>query len=356
MPDTTHAKTSAGNLTNQTMDDFNKLLETIKNKALAGTPATVDECLALAEGASTKEGGLPFAEAERNLNAMCDAANDVRRAHCGDTLDTCSIVNGRSGRCTENCKWCAQAAEHHTGCKEYDFVDEKEYFNALEQNDCHGVKRLSIVCSGRKVAMKDLRKFCDLYRRTREKSHISLCASMGLLNREELQALYDAGIRRYHCNIETSASYFPELCSSHTRQDKLRTIALAREVGMEVCSGGIIGMGETLRQRLEMTEEAREAGAVSIPVNLLNPIPGTPLEGTPLLGEREVILTVALMRFIAPKLTLRFAGGRARLSKEATSRILRGGMNGALVGDMLTTVGNCMDEDFEMFRANGYDA
>lgn len=330
------------------------LLEKIKGEALAGKPATIDDCMTLAAFTSIKEDGLPFAEAEANLNAICDAANDVRKALTGDAIDTCSIVNGRSGRCTENCKWCAQAAGHHTGCMEYDFINENEFFTSLERNTSRGVKRLSIVCSGRKVPMKDLRRFCDLYRHAREKSGIQFCASMGLLNREELQTLYDAGIRRYHCNIETSATYFPELCTSHTRQDKLRTIRLAREVGMEVCSGGIIGMGETLRQRLEMTEEAREAGAVSIPVNLLNPIAGTPLEGTPLIGEREVILTVALMRFIAPALTLRFAGGRARLSKEATSRILRGGMNGALVGDMLTTVGNQMDEDFDLFQAHGF--
>ncbi len=330
------------------------LLEKIKGEALAGKPATIDDCMTLAAFTSIKEDGLPFAEAEANLNAICDAANDVRKALTGDAIDTCSIVNGRSGRCTENCKWCAQAAGHHTGCMEYDFINEDEFFTSLERFTSRGVKRLSIVCSGRKVPMKDLRRFCDLYRRAREKSGIQFCASMGLLNREELQALYDAGIRRYHCNIETSATYFPELCTSHTRQDKLRTIRLAREVGMEVCSGGIIGMGETLRQRLEMTEEAREAGAVSIPVNLLNPIAGTPLEGTPLIGEREVILTVALMRFIAPALTLRFAGGRARLSKEATARILRGGMNGALVGDMLTTVGNQMDEDFDLFQAHGF--
>lgn len=332
-----------------------KLLETVKSDALRGIPASIDDCMRLAECVSIKEGGLPFAEAERNLNAICDAADEVRRVLEGDRLDTCSIVNGRSGRCTENCKWCAQASAHHTGCQEYDFIDEKEYFDMVDRNTGRGVRRFSIVCSGRKVAMNDIRRYCELYKKTRERSGMSLCASMGLLGREELQALYDAGIRRYHCNLETSASYFPALCTSHTREDKLRTIRLAREVGMEVCSGGIIGMGETLRQRLEMAQEAREAGAVSIPINLLNPIPGTPLENTPLIGEREVILTVALMRFVAPSLTLRFAGGRARLSREATSRILRGGMNGALVGDMLTTVGNGMDEDFELFRSHGFE-
>ena len=176
---------------------------------------------------------------------------------------------------------------------------------------------------------------------------------MGLLNRQELQALYDAGVRRYHCNLETSASYFPTLCTTHTREDKLRTIRIAQEIGMDVCSGGIIGMGETLMQRLELAAESRDAGAVSIPVNLLIPIKGTPLQDTPLISERDVILTIALMRLVAPKQTIRFAGGRARMSAAATVRMLRGGANGAIVGDMLTTIGNAMEDDRKLFASAG---
>ena len=184
---------------------------------------------------------------------------------------------------------------------------------------------------------------------------MKLCASMGLLNKADLQQLYDAGVTRYHCNLETSAAFFPKLCTSHTREDKLQTIRWAREVGMEVCSGGIIGMGETLRDRLEMAREALDAGAVSIPVNLLIPIKGTPLEHQPLIGEREAVLTVALMRFVAPKVTIRFAGGRARLSAGAVARMLRGGANGAIVGDMLTTIGNQLREDWKLFADCGFE-
>lgn len=327
------------------MTDFQQLLISIKDRALRGEGASIDECIALAEGCDTDE----------KLDALCDAADEVRMANCGNHFDTCSIVNGRSGRCSENCKWCAQAAGHHTGCAEYSMVDTDEFNRLAAYNDAHGVHRYSIVCSGRKVGIADIRRYCDLYAQARRDTSMEFCASMGLLGRDQLQALYDGGVRRYHCNLETAASFFPTLCTSHTRADKLRTIALAREVGLEVCSGGIIGMGETMRQRLEMVEEAIEAGAVSVPVNLLNPIKGTPLEDTPLLDEREVILTLALMRLLAPTTVLRFAGGRARLSAEATSRMLRGGVNGAIVGDMLTTVGNGMKGDFEMFRALGFD-
>jgi biotin synthase len=216
------------------------------------------------------------------------------------------------------------------------------------------VQRFSLVTSGRKVPKAHMGRFCQLLRKAGEQGKMSLCASMGLLDREQLQQLYDAGVRRYHCNLETSSDFFPTLCTTHTHEDKIRTIRAAREVGMEVCTGGIIGMGENMRQRLTLAAEAREAGAHSIPVNLLNPIKGTPLQDAAPLSEEEVIRTVALMRLVAPKPTIFFAGGRAQLSVDAVKRMLRGGVNGALVGNMLTTVGNDMDADFKMFNDCGY--
>lgn len=316
------------------------MLEKVKARALAGIPATVEEALALNERYTADE--------------LADAADEVRRHWCGDIIDTCSIVNARSGRCTEDCKWCAQSRCHHTGIDEYEFVSESEALRAAHLNSAAGIKRYSLVTSGRKVAPADMGKFCDIYRKVGESTGLYMCASMGLLNKEELQSLYDAGVKRYHCNLETSSDYFPSLCSTHSHADKLRTIALAREVGMEVCCGGIIGMGETMAQRLRLAEEARDTGAVSMPVNILNPIKGTALQDVPLIGEEEIVRTVALFRLIAPKLTLRFAGGRMRLSRKSMERILRGGMNGALMGDMLTTVGNGVAEDKELFREAGY--
>ena len=285
-----------------------RLLEEVKARALQGIAATVEEALALND--------------KYTVDELCDAADEVRAARCG-------IVNARSGRCPEDCKWCAQSARHKTGIQEYDIISEKELMNAVHANSRRGVKRFSMVTSGRRVTAAQIDRFCDLYK--------------------------DSGVKRYHCNLETSASYFPELCTTHTHEDKLRTIKAAVEVGMEVCCGGIIGMGETLAQRLELAQEAREAGAASIPVNILQPIKGTPLENQELIGEEEIVRTVALMKFVAPDCTLRFAGGRSRLSAAATERILRGGMNGALVGDMLTTIGNNIDQDYTMFERNGFE-
>lgn len=320
--------------------ETNELLEQVKLRALEGIPATVDEAMALNDNCET--------------DMLCDAADEVRAKQCGKVIDTCSIVNARSGKCSEDCKWCAQSSHHHTGIDEYDIIPVEEMMRALKLNTEHGVRRFSLVTSGRKVDPASIKSFCNMYRNAAKASPIFLCASMGLLTKEELQQLKDAGVRRYHCNLETSASFFPQMCSTHTHEDKLRTIRAAREVGMEICCGGIIGMGESMRQRLELAEEAREAGADSIPINILQPIKGTALENTPLISEEEVIRTVALFRLIAPKCTLRFAGGRARLSAEASERILRGGMNGALVGDMLTTIGNKMGEDNEMFERTGF--
>lgn len=316
------------------------LLEQIKARALEGEPCSIKDALEISK--------------QFDINDICDAADEIRQKWSGDTMDTCSIVNARSGRCSEDCKWCAQSRFHKTGCKEYDIIPHDEVMKAVELNTSKGVRRFSLVTSGRKVAPADIKSFCNIFRDAAKVSSISLCASMGLLSKEELQQLKDAGVNRYHCNLEAAASFFPNLCTTHSHEDKLRTIRAAREVGMEVCCGGIIGMGETMQQRLELAEEAREAGACSIPINILNPIKGTPLENEAPISEEDIILTVALFRLVAPKCNLRFAGGRLRLSDKATRRILRGGMSGALVGDMLTTVGNNIDQDRDLFTELGF--
>lgn len=317
------------------------MLQRITSQALEhGTPASVDDALRLNELCTTSQ--------------LSDAADAVRRKWCGDRIHTCSIVNARSGRCSEDCKWCAQSAHHDTGVREYDYIPHDEMMDAFHDNSQRGVSCFSLVTSGRKVAPAHMARFCQLFREAAHEGGPRLCASMGLLDREQLQQLWDAGVRKYHCNLETSRRYFPQLCTTHTIDDKLRTIRVAREIGFKVCCGGIIGMGETLRDRLELAEMAREAGASSIPINILQPIKGTPLENVKPLSEDEITRSVALMRLVAPKCTLHFAGGRAQLSQEATATMLRGGMNGALVGNMLTTIGNNIDQDYALFHSTGY--
>ncbi len=319
-------------------------IKRLKDKVLAGGEITADEAMTLC--------GIDKAQEKE----LWDAAGEITRRFCSDVFDSCSIVNARSGKCSEDCKWCAQSAHYNTSIETYPVIGHKECMDTAIYNGRQGIGRFSLVTSGRAISGKSLDTLCGYYRELKANGGegMGLCASMGLLGREELQRLYDAGVRRYHCNLETAPSYFPHLCSTHTIEDKIRTIDTAREVGMEVCSGGIIGMGESRRQRIEFALTLRRIGPVSIPINILIPIPGTPLEGTPPLEDDEVLNTVAFFRFIHPGTTLRFAGGRASLSRDAQLKALKIGINGGIVGDLLTTLGSTVADDKRLVAEAGY--
>jgi biotin synthase len=276
-----------------------------------------------------------------------------QRIH-GNAFDLCSIINARSGRCSEDCRFCAQSGHYDTDIETYDIIGSDEALIQGKDNDAHGVRRFSLVTAGRTATLKQLEEYGKIYKALKEQTGLKLCASMGLLTREKAELLRSYGVERYHCNLEAGRNFFPRVCTTHTWEEKVATLRIAREAGMEICSGGIIGMGETLKDRLELAFELRELGVLSIPVNVLTPIANTPFENLEPLPLSEILTCIAMFRFINPRAVVRLAGGRSRMGEDQYQSFTSGA-NGAIVGNYLTTAGNSLDEDLAMIRRLGFE-
>lgn len=288
-----------------------------------------------------------------DLRKLCQSADRIRQRLCGDHVDLCTIINGKSGKCSEDCKFCAQSGHHCTGVGEYPFLDTDKIVSDCLENAAQGVHRYSIVTAGKTLAGKDFEKALTAYRKMDELCDIDLCASHGLLSEEQFRQLWDSGVRMYHENIETSRRYFPSICTTHTYDDKIRCIKIAQKVGFRICSGGIIGMGETWEDRIDMAVSLSELKVDSIPINALTPISGTPLAGLSPLSEEDILRTIALFRFLNPTADVRLAAGRS-LMRENGREAFHSGANATITGNLLTTSGSNIQKDFAMLQDMGF--
>lgn len=293
--------------------------------------------------------------AEEPLSELCGAADEIRRHFCGSRFDMCTIVNGKCGRCSEDCKYCAQSAHYHTACEEsYPLLSTEKLVEDAKKNAAQGVLRYSIVTSGKRLTEEEVEKACEAIREIRKQTGIEVCVSFGLLDEKQFRKIREAGAGRVHCNLETSGRYFPEVCTTHTYEEKIRTLEAAKSAGLTICSGGIVGLGETMEDRIDMVLTARGLGVKSVPLNLLNPIPGTPYEKNEVLSEEELRRITALFRFALPDAFIRLAGGRGLL-KDKGKRCFMSGANAAISGDMLTTAGITAETDKRMLLEMGYE-
>ncbi|WP_312354969.1 biotin synthase BioB [Aminipila sp.] len=321
------------------------MINKLKNQIINGHYITTKEALELLSASLLSE---------EHLHELCEAANAIRRHFCGNKFDLCTIINGKCGRCSEDCKYCAQSSHYPTETEYYPLLEKKEFLDGAKYNEKKGILRYSIVTSGRTLTDEELEELCKCYQCLHENTQISLCASHGLLNYQQFLKLKNAGVVRYHNNLETSRRNFPNICTTHTYEDKISAIQAAQKAGLSICSGGILGLGETREDRISMAFELRGLGIKSIPINILNPIAHTPFEKNEIISEDEVRRTVAVFRFILPDAALRLAGGRGLLADKG-QRIFLSGANAAISGDMLTTSGILIDHDMKMLQEIGYE-
>ena len=269
--------------------------------------------------------------------------------YMSNNIEFCSLINARNGKCSQNCKYCAQSSHYCTNIESYPLVDIQEVIKAAKESKENKVSRFAIVTSGKTPDEgRDFQIELDMIKAINEVGGLKSCASIGILNEEQAKQLAQAGLKRFHHNINTCRSYYPEVCTTHSWDDRLNTCKFVKKYGMELCCGVILGMGETVEQRVEMAMELAEIEPNSIPINILMPIPETPFENYhDKIDEENVLRTMAIFKIANPKSVVRFCGGRMRLSQENLELALKTCVEGILVGNYLTTVGREPHEDLE---------
>jgi len=320
-----------------------KVSNPVLEKALDGQSLTVEEANTLIDPKSTP------------LDEIMQTANTITRRHFGNEISMCAIYAAKVGRCSGDCAFCAQSAHHDCDVWpiEVSALNGDEIIENAKELWRLGVSSYSLVTSGEELTDAEFDRILHIFQRLNSETEIGLCASLGSLTLKRAVQLKDAGVTRYHHNIETSRSYFPQICSTHSYDDKISTLNIVRQAGMDICCGGIIAMGETLEQRVEMAFALKELDVDCIPINILNPICGTRLEHQKPLDTYEILRTIAVFRLILPDKVLKFAGGREKALGGDEYKGYSAGINSILVGNYLTTSGKDFNQEVHNLEAIG---
>lgn len=298
--------------------------------------------------------GLDKEELLDLYNTDLEMLLELSSQYMSKNIEFCSLVNARSGKCSQNCKYCAQSSHYRTDIETYPLIDKENVLKAAKEAKEYGVNHFAIVTSGKDPEEENFDKIIELIQEINKVDGISSCASIGILNEEDAKKLADAGLKRFHHNINTSQSYYPEVCTTHTWEDRVNTCKLVKKYGMELCCGVILGMGETVEQRIEMAMELAEIQPDSIPINILMPIPQTPFENYgDKIDEENILRTLAVFKIANPNSVLRFCGGRLRLSEKNQELALKTCVEGILTGNYLTTTGKSPQEDLKTVEKLG---
>ena len=314
-------------------------VKSMEDKVMDGQSVSFNEAMQLAQ---TEHSESLFASADR-----------IREKYRGNRIDLCTIMNAKSGKCSENCRFCAQSSHYPTGVKEYALISLDKVLEMARRAEREGVHRFSLITSGECLLEADFDKVADMIEILKHETKLKLCASLGSVSVNQALKLKAAGLSMYHHNIETSQDHFNAICDTHSYEDRVTTVNNVISAGLEPCTGGIIGLGEHMEQRVKMAFEIREMGVKSIPINILTPIPGTPLENMEKLDPIVILRTISVFRFVIPDASLRFAAGRNALGK-LQHKGFRAGISAVMVGNFLTTPGNRISDDIEMIKDLGF--
>lgn len=290
---------------------------------------------------------------ESPLKLLLNYANRIRSKYCGNKAELCSIINAKSGHCSENCRYCAQSIHYNTETEIYPLISINNTIKIAHKLNESGIHRLSLVTSGKALSGNDFNDILLHFSELKSQTKLKLCASLGILKSFQLEELKKNGVTRYHHNIETSKRFYSSICTTHTYDDRINTIKLAQQAGLEICSGGIFGLGETINDRIDMAFELRSLEVKSVPINILMPIKGTPLENQAKVNNDELLRSIALFRIVLPDAHIILAGGRSLL-EDKVNLALEGGINALLTGDFLTTTGSNIGTDKKLLNHLGF--